>query len=126
MVRDPRVGDDDEPDLETVLEALEDPDCRRIIRALEEPMTAPEVCEACDIPSSTAYRKLDLLTEADLLEEGTQLRADGHHASVYDVAFEAVVVALGDGRSLSASISRPPRNADERLVNIWEEVRKET
>jgi DNA-binding transcriptional ArsR family regulator len=126
MVRDPRVGDDDEPDLETVLEALGDPDCRRIIRALEEPMTAPEVCEACDIPSSTAYRKLDLLTEADLLEEGTQLRADGHHASVYDVAFEEVVVALGDGRSLSASISRPPRSADERLVNIWEEVRKET
>lgn len=125
-MRDPRVGDDDEPDLESVLEALDDPVCRRIIRALDEPMTAPEVCEACDIPSSTAYRKLDLLTEADLLEEGTQLRADGHHASVYDVAFEEVVVALEDDRSLSASISRPPRSADERLANIWEEVRKET
>lgn len=125
-MRDPRVGDDDEPDLESVLEALDDPVCRRIIRALDEPMTAPEVCDACDIPSSTAYRKLDLLTEADLLEEGTQLRADGHHASVYDVAFEEVVVALEDDRSLSASISRPPRSADERLANIWEEVRKET
>lgn len=125
-MRDPRVGDDDEPDLESVLEALDDPVCRRIIRALDEPMTAPEVCDACDIPSSTAYRKLDLLTEADLLEEGTQLRADGHHASVYDVAFEEVVVALEDDQSLSASISRPPRSADERLANIWEEVRKET
>lgn len=126
MARDPRVGGDDEPDLGAVLDALDDDDCRRIVRALEEPMTAAELCDALDLPSSTAYRKLDLLTEAELLEEGTQLRADGHHASVYGIAFEAVVVELEDDRTLSVSISRPPRTADERLADIWAEVRKET
>lgn len=125
-VRDARVSADEQPDLVTVLDALDDPDCRSIIRALEEPMTATEICDACDLPSSTAYRKLDRLTEADLLTEGTQLRADGHHASVYDVAFEEVVVALESNQSLSVSLSRPARSADERLASIWEAVRKET
>ena len=126
MVRDPRVGDDDEPDLETVLEALGDPDCRRIIRALEEPMTAPEVCEACDIPSSTAYRKLDLLTEAELLREATEIRPDGHHTTLYDINFERVVIALEEDRNLTVGIDRPTRSADEQLAAMWEEVRRET
>lgn len=125
MVRDPTMGTDD-PSLQSVLDALDDEDCRAIIERLDEPMTASEVSDACDIPTSTTYRKLDLLTEASLLEEGTEIRTDGHHATRYNVAFEAVTFELDDDRRLDVSISRPPRTADERLASIWQEVRKET
>ena len=125
MVRDP-FADDDTPDLQAVLDALDDPDCRAIVRALEEPMTADEIAEAADVPLSTTYRKLDLLTEASLLREGMEIRPDGQHASQYEVDFEEVVVQLSEDREFEVGISRVPRTADERLQDLWSEVRKET
>ena len=125
MARDP-LGREEPPDLETVLDALDDADCRTIIRHLDEPMTASEVAEACDIPMSTTYRKLDLLSEASLLDEGTQVRSDGHHTTQYRLAFEEVSFGLDDARDLTVSIERPTRTADERLASLWGEVRKET
>lgn len=125
MVRDPAVMDGG-PELQSVLDALDDTDCRRIVEHLDEPMTASEVSEACDIPMSTTYRKLDLLTDASLLAEGTEIRPDGHHATRYEVDFDSVVVELDDDRHLDVSVSRPAHTGDERLASIWEEVRKET
>jgi predicted transcriptional regulator len=125
MARDP-LRREEAPDLETVLDALDDTDCRTIIRHLDEPMTASEVAEECDIPMSTTYRKLDLLSEASLLDEGTQVRPDGHHATQYRVDFEEVSIGLDESRDLVVSISRPARSADERLASLWGEVRKET
>lgn len=125
MVRDP-FADGDGPELEAVLDALHDEDCRKIVRALSEPMTADEIAEATDIPLSTTYRKLDRLTEASLLEEGVELRPDGQHASRYAVAFDEVAIALSDERELAVDISHRPQTADERLADLWSEVRKET
>jgi DNA-binding transcriptional ArsR family regulator len=113
-----------EPPLQSVLDALDDEDCRQIIRTLAEPMTAEEVSETCDIPSSTVYRKLDLLSEADLLAESVDVRSDGHHATCYRTDFRAVVVALTEGRDLSVEIRRPEGDAADRLAAMWGEVRK--
>jgi DNA-binding transcriptional ArsR family regulator len=124
MARNPRSESD--PPLGDVLTALDDADCRAIIRALDEPLSAGEVSDRCDIPSSTAYRKLDLLTEADLLREATEVRPDGHHTTLYEIDFERVVIALDEGRSLEVGIDRPARSADEQLAAMWKEVRKET
>jgi len=125
MVRDPLSGDSP-PDLQSVLDALDDADCRTIIKHLDEPMTATEVSEECDIPMSTTYRKLDLLTEASLLAEGTEIRPDGHHATRYELDFDAVAIGLTEDREIEVAIDRPARTADERLASLWGEVRKET
>jgi DNA-binding transcriptional ArsR family regulator len=125
MVRDP-FADDEGPDLQDVLDALDDPKCRVIVQNLDEPMTAEEISEACDVPLSTTYRKLDLLTEASLLREGMQIRPDGQHASQYETNFEEVIVQLSEDRNFEVGISRVPRSADERLRDMWSEVRKET
>jgi len=125
MVRDP-FADDEAPDLQEVLDALDDPDCRAIVSALEEPMTASEISEESDIPLSTTYRKLDRLEEAQLLFEGTEIRSDGQHASIYEVDFEEVVIALTEERDFETEIARRPRTPDQRLESLWSEVRKET
>jgi DNA-binding transcriptional ArsR family regulator len=125
MVRDP-FADEEGPDLQDVLDALDDPECRDIVSALEEPMTASEISEASDVPLSTTYRKLELLTEASLLEEGVEIRSDGQHASTYQINFEEVGIALSEEREFQVSIARRARTADERLENLWSEVRKET
>ncbi|PSP54989.1 transcriptional regulator [Halobacteriales archaeon QS_1_67_19] len=125
MVRDP-FGAENTPDLQTVLDALDDPECRRIIRHLDEPMTASEISDHCDIPTSTTYRKLESLTDASILSEQTAIRTDGHHTSKYALAFEEVRVFLDEDRQFEVSIARPTQSADEQLAGLWAEVRKET
>lgn len=126
MVRDPMASSGENPSLEAVAAALDDPDCRAIVRCLEEPMTANELSNRCEIPMSTTYRKLDRLSTASLLTEGTELRSDGHHATIYEVDFEEVAVRLTEDRQLVVEIDRPLRSPEERLARIWTEVRKET
>ena len=116
----------DEPDAEAVLEALEDPACREIITALDEPRTADEISEWCDIPRSTVYRKLDVLAEASLVEESTEVRTDGHHTTRYVADFEAVHVLLDEDRSFAIEVDRPTRAPEERVAELWQEVRNST
>jgi DNA-binding transcriptional ArsR family regulator len=114
------------PDFQAVLDALDDEDCHTIIEEIRDPMTASEVSDACDIPLSTTYRKLDKLTEASLLAEETQLRQDGRHTSQYRINFETVAIMLADDHTLELQVDRPPETPDERLATMWKEVRKET
>ncbi|MFC6757577.1 MULTISPECIES: helix-turn-helix domain-containing protein [Haloarcula] len=125
MVRDP-AADDETPTLTTVLDALDDEDCRTIVSVLAEPMTANEISEASGVPLSTTYRKLELLTDSSLLYEGVEVRSDGQHASRYAIDFEEVVIALDDSREFEVDIAHRARSPDQRLENLWSEVRKET
>ncbi|MFQ3294878.1 MAG: putative transcriptional regulator [Halobacteriales archaeon] len=125
MVRDPFTGEDS-PELQTVLDALGDQDCRTIIRELEKPMTASEISDASGVPLSTTYRKLELLSDASLLTESTEIRTDGQHTTRYAVDFDEVMVQLDEERAFEVGIKRPERSPDERLAELWSEVRKET
>lgn len=125
MAREPSLGEP--PDLQPLLDALDDADAREIIRTIEEPATANEISDRCDIPLSTTYRKLDLLTEAGLLEEGTEIRSDGHHTTTYSVAFEEVRIALTDSREFAVEVARAEeQRPDQRIADIWTSVREET
>lgn len=125
MVRDPLAGDD-APAMDEVLEALSDDDCRLIIGNLEEPRNASQLLDRCDIPRSTLYRKLEHLTASTLVSEGTEIRPDGSHAGKYEINFDEVVVRYDDGSDerLRLEIERPARTADERLAELWSEVRR--
>jgi DNA-binding transcriptional ArsR family regulator len=125
MVRDSSAGEES-PDLETILDALHDEDCRTIVSHLTEPMTADTIAERTDIPLSTTYRKLDVLTEAGLVAEGVELRSDGQHASQYMVAFDEVSIELTDEMALEVDVTTESQSADERLANLWSAVREET
>ena len=115
-----------DPQPEAVFDALDDDACRAIVRALEEPMTAGEVSEASGVPLSTTYKKLDQLTDAGLLEERTELDPEGHHRSRYFVDFDRLIVALDETREFDVSVDRPSEKPDERLVELWSELRRET
>ncbi|MEF8827037.1 MAG: helix-turn-helix domain-containing protein [Halapricum sp.] len=114
------------PALQDVLDALDDQDCRTILRLLEEPLTVNELTERCDIPQSTMYRKLDLLSDASLVEEKLEVRPDGRHTRRYVVNFDEVRLSLTEDRSLDVEISRERSRPEERLSALWSEVRKET
>lgn len=97
-----RTGD---ADLQAVLDALGDPDCRAILRAVgPAALTASECSEACDLPLSTTYRKLELLTATDLVREELRIRRDGKHANQYRRRFESVTVDLVDHGTFDVSV----------------------
>ena len=132
MVRDPS-REPEPPSVDEELDALADDAARRIVAALTEPKTASELSEECDIPLSTTYRKLEMLTDASLLSESTDIRRDGQHTTRYSVSFDAVTVSVDDGgegdadrREFDVEFSRPDRTRDERLADLWSELREET
>ncbi|GAB6880708.1 helix-turn-helix domain-containing protein [Halorubrum gandharaense] len=125
MVREPS-RDEEPPAPSDVLEALADDASQRFIAALTEPKTASELSEECDVPLSTTYRKLEKLTDASLLEESTEIRRDGQHTTRYSVAFDDVTVSVGEDGDLVVEFSRPDRSRDERLAELWSELREET
>jgi len=128
MVRDPS-REEDPPSVDDVLDALADDAARRIVTALTEPKTASDLSEECDIPLSTTYRKLEKLTDASLLRESTDIRRDGQHTTRYSASFDSVTVSIDEAdepRELTVEFSRPERTRDERLADLWSELREET
>ena len=93
-----------------VLDVLGDPDCRDLLRAVgASALTASECSEACDLPLSTTYRKLERLSAAGLVEEGLRIRRDGKHAGQYRRRFSDVVVELGDDGCFGVEVHSLPR-----------------
>ncbi|SDZ83396.1 Helix-turn-helix domain-containing protein [Haloplanus vescus] len=127
--REEAMGDPfapDPPDLQDVLDALDDTACHTIIEHLERPMTAAELSEACDIPESTMYRKLDLLSDASLVDEQIEVRSNGQHTTRYTRNFDAVRIELDEDRTIDLDIERRSQSPDEQLVELWSDVRSET
>lgn len=105
-----RTSTDGDDPLETapigdVCSALEDEDCRAMMQAAaEEPRSATEFADACDLPLSTTYRKVDKLTEAGLFAERLRLSQSGKHTSEYTLQVADIHVTLsGEGLEVRAS-----------------------
>lgn len=112
------VEADDE--VQAILTAFGDDDCRAILDATDdEALSANEVSEACDLALSTAYRKLDTLTDAGLVEERTRIRRSGKHASEYLRLVERVTIEAADEGDLGLRITR--RDPDDRSGSVVRE-----
>ena len=116
---DSSVSSEDSPALQDVLDALDDPDCRAILRETVEPMTANELIDACDIPKSTLYRKLELLSSASLIREQDTINPGGGRLTYYEQAFDNVTISMDDVGEFSVEVERPSQSTDERLADIW-------
>jgi len=116
---------DDAVDDQTVFEVLADTDCRILLAALDRPLTASEVTESCDLPQTSAYRKLEQLVAAGLVEERTRIDADGHHATAYVRDCEGLVVDIDNDPEFGVRVLREREGPDERLAKLWTRVSEE-
>ena len=114
---------DDAIDEQTVFEALADPDCRDILTTVEEPLPAKAVAEACDLPQTSTYRKLQQLSEAGLIAEETAVSPDGHHATTYVRDCTGVFVMLED--AIDVAVVPEQKSASERLALLWSRISEE-
>lgn len=101
-----------EGEITELLTVLDDAECREVLRATgEEPLSAKEIADACDIPSSTVYRKVERLVDAGLLHEGIRIRGSGKHASEYTRCVERVALSIDDAGSELRVERNPPGTA---------------
>jgi predicted transcriptional regulator len=84
-------------------------------------MTASELMEECDIPKSTLYRKLDLLSTASLVREQETINPNGGRITQYRRDFDNVSISMNEDQ-FSVDIDRPGRKPDERLADIWSKM----
>lgn len=112
---------DDEKTTDRTLKALEDSDCRQILKMISSPMSATEISEDIGVSESTTYRKLELLSEASLIEEDHSIKPGGGRITYYKRACEEVHISI-DADGFKISIDRPKQTTDERLADIWGEM----
>ncbi|MFB6165325.1 MAG: helix-turn-helix domain-containing protein [Haloarculaceae archaeon] len=92
---------DDRAGVDAVFAALGDEKCRCILAAIEdEAMTVKEISDCCDVSPSTAYRKVDKLRQASLVERHTKLTNRGKHPDEFVPCVERIridIAGAGDG-----------------------------
>ncbi|MFC6756785.1 MULTISPECIES: helix-turn-helix domain-containing protein [Haloarcula] len=116
---------EDEVDDQAVFEVLADPDCREILAAVEEPLPAKDIAAICDLPQTSTYRKLQQLSGAGLVAEETEVRTDGHHATMYVRNTTGIFVPLQGESAFDVERLHPRKSADERLALLWSRIREE-
>ena len=105
---DDGVADDE------VLELLTDADCRAIFEALADEdvrLTVQKLADACDVAQSTAYRKVERLTEAGGLGERLRIRRSGRHVAEYERRLEDVRIGIDAEGRLETRVTRRDRSS---------------
>ena len=83
---------------ERLFELLGDSYTRRVLEAVaEQPRTGSEVMEAADVSKATAYRRLNDLQEAGLVETELVIDPDGHHHERYHAVLERIELSCANG-----------------------------
>jgi predicted transcriptional regulator len=106
-------------DLDTVVSLLDDEHVRSILIATSEaPRSANELSDRCGLSTSSIYRRLEELTDADLVTERTRPRPDGHHETVYVSRLDRFELTIRDG-DLSWEVDRRSDDVADQLTRLW-------
>lgn len=103
--------------------ALESETTRAILaHTSEQARSANELAELIDVSLTTIYRRLEQLTEEDLVHETLQLDRSGDHYKVYRAKIRRVNVAIDDDEVYTHVEWR--EDMADRFTRIWEEIRR--
>ncbi|ODR80411.1 ArsR family transcriptional regulator [Haladaptatus sp. W1] len=94
-----------------------------ILDATHEPKSAQELSDELGIPIATSYRRIEELTEANLLElTGREFSNEGRRTKVYRRDIDAVAISFHrDGIDVSVEDRTEVENA---LVDVWRDFKE--
>ncbi|NHN49182.1 helix-turn-helix transcriptional regulator [Halostella sp. JP-L12] len=98
-------GDRDRFDREAIVGLLDDDDAVCLFRSATDPKTVSTLADECDVPLSTAYRKVEKLEDAGLIGEVARGLADASEPARYRRTVDAVTVTLRDGVSVECAVA---------------------
>ncbi|RBI64028.1 ArsR family transcriptional regulator [halophilic archaeon] len=95
-----------------------------ILSATNEPKSAQELSDELDIPIATSYRRIEELTEADLLElSGRGFSDEGRRTKVYRRDIDSLQVTF-ETDDIDVTIEDRPE-AENSLVDVWRDLKNE-
>lgn len=93
-----------------------------ILQATHSPKSAQELSKELEIPIATSYRRIEELSEHDLLEmEGKELSDEGRRTKVYRRRVDELTVTFGINDTEIESKERT--EAKNALVDVWSDLR---
>lgn len=105
--------------IQSALDALEDEACRAILTATrDESLTVKEIAERCDLPQSTAYRKINTLEEAGFLTESLRIRRSGSHASTYRCGIQDMTLSIETDGEIELRLEPTETTADAASLTL--------
>ena len=114
----------DDRSIEEILDTIGDEHARGVLAAIStEPRSAKELAEECDLSLPTVYRRIEILSEHDLVTDRTLVAEDGNHYKVYESNFESTVISLEDDE-YQVRIYRED-NLPDRFSQLWDELGSE-
>ncbi len=97
--------------IRSILGALEDDFCRDILEVMSaEYQTAQQFSDACDMPISTTYRKLNTLEDVGLVDTSIRLRKSGHHTKEFALGYRSISVDLDHPDGTVLTLETYPRD----------------
>jgi predicted transcriptional regulator len=112
---------DDERTIEDILDTIGDEHARGVLAAVStEPRSAKELNESLDLSLPTVYRRLELLSEHDLVTAENRVAEDGNHYEVYIANFDSTVISLEDDEYDVRIFRR--ENAPDRFAQLWDDL----
>jgi len=115
---------DDERSIEQILDTIGDEHARRVLAAISrEPRSAKELSEECDMSLPTVYRRIEMLSEYELVKDQTLVADDGNHYKVYESNFESTVISLEEDE-YRVRIYRE-ENLPDRFSQLWDDLNPE-
>lgn len=97
-----------------LLELLGDEYAREVLQTIsDEPLSGQEIADAAEVSNATAYRRLESLERAGLVEGETVIDADGHHYKRYRTVLESASLRIGsEGLSVRVRTDGDNRSGD--------------
>ncbi|USZ68115.1 helix-turn-helix domain-containing protein [Halorussus salilacus] len=95
-----------------------------ILRATSDPKSAQELSDELEIPIATSYRRIEELTEADLLElSGREFSDEGRRTKVYRRNVDALEVSFEE-ETIDVELDDRPE-VDNSLADVWRDLQAE-
>jgi len=98
--------EDDSLSAAELFELFGDEYTRRVYQAIaDRPRSGRAVAEAADVSRATAYRRLNELREAGLVQTEMMICDDGHHKERFEAVATSLSVSLDDGLDTTVSVA---------------------
>ncbi len=115
---------EDEENKNRIIGCLSDPQCRRIIDlTVNKPLSASDIAEGCNLPPSSAYRRISTLTDAGLLGvERSVITEDGKKYDLFRSTIKGVEINYRPSDIMVRLI--PNEDMISKFIRIWAYMKK--
>jgi predicted transcriptional regulator len=108
-----------EDQLTTIADLLADEYAKAVLEEISrKPMTIPELTTHLDASRTTVYRRIQTLSELDLVESQIRPEPGGTDATAYAATLSEITIILESG-SFEAEVTHTDTDAVDRLNQLW-------